>query len=239
MTRSHQSGYAHCMGRLYLIATPIGNLGDITLRAVDTLRTCEILACEDTRHTRRLLSHLGISRTLISCRSGNTRQCVPRLMGFLAAGQDVAYLTDAGTPGISDPGSDLVRAARESGHEVVPLPGPSAVTTLLAASGAMSRAWFFEGFLPPKGARRVRRIEELAARSEAFLLFESPHRIGRLFDELLDVAPRYVCCLGREMTKLHEQYVVDSVAGTAERLKSGEIPARGEFAILVWPPKSG
>lgn len=227
------------MGRLYVIATPIGNLGDITVRAVDTLRACEVVACEDTRHSQRLLSHLSISRTLISCRGQNTKQCIPRILGFLQAGQDVAYLTDAGTPAISDPGSHLVRAVRAASHEVIPIPGPSAVTTLLSVSGIASRGWFFEGFLPPKGARRRTRLEALAARAEPFLLFESPHRIQKLFDELRHVIPDGTCCVGREMTKQHEEYVVDTVETVADRLDAGLMTIRGEFAVLVWRAKSG
>lgn len=227
------------MGRLYLVATPIGNLGDITIRAVDLLRSCDTIACEDTRHTRRLLTHLGISRAPVSCRGQNAARCIPRLIGILDAGDDVVFATDAGTPGVSDPGGELVRAARAAGHEVYPLPGPSAVTTLLSVSGAMSRDWHFEGFLPPKGAKRVKRIAALSDRDESFLLFESPHRIVRLFTELCEIVPDHTCAVGREMTKQHEQYVVASVSDIRARLADGTIPALGEFAVLVWRTKSG
>lgn len=156
----------------------------------------------------------------------------------MASGADVAYLTDAGTPGISDPGGMLVRAAREAGHIVSPIPGPSAVTALISVSGVPSRGWLFEGFLPPKGERRVKRLAVLTERGEAFVLYESPHRIGKLFDELARVCPTWEAIIGRELTKIHEQIVAGNVASIVEMIGVGTIPARGEFVILVWPGKS-
>ena len=225
------------MGHLYIIATPIGNLGDITFRAVEVLRRCSAAFCEDTRQSRKLLSHLGVSLPTFSCRGQNTDACVPRVLEFMGRDADVCYLSDAGTPGISDPGSRLVRAVREAGHPVVPIPGASAVTALLSVSGVAGRGWFFEGFLPPKGAKRGTRIEALVARGEPFVLYESPHRIQKLAAELVKHAPECRVILGREMTKLHEQIIAGGVEEIARALEDGTIPVRGEYALLVWSGK--
>jgi len=240
MTQPLQSGILYCMGRLYVVATPIGNLGDISERALSVLREVEAIACEDTRHSRRLLTHFGISRQLISCRSqAADGGCVRGVLDILARDADVAYISDAGTPGVSDPGSTLVREVRSAGHQVIPIPGASAVTALLSVSGIAGRGWFFEGFLPPKGAKRTRRLADLAERREAFVLYEAPHRIVRLFGELREIVPHYQTVVGRELTKLHEQIVAGSVGDIAQKLESGGIPARGEFVVLVWPGKNG
>lgn len=228
-----------CMAVLYIVATPIGNLGDITFRAVDVLRTVRAIACEDTRHSRKLLSHFGISCPVFSCRGQNTARSLPRVLGILRDGGDVAYLSDAGTPGISDPGSALVRGVRAEGIAVVPLPGPSAVTTLVSASGIAGRGWLFEGFLPPKGNKRRTRLTELVRREEAFVLYESPHRIGRLMEELRTIAAGRQVVLGRELTKIHEQIVAGTVEEIAHMVDNTDIPARGEFVVLVWTGKNG
>ena len=225
------------MGRLYIVATPIGNLGDITVRAAETLRGVQRIACEDTRQSRKLLSHLGISVPLTSCHGHNEAQCIPGLLEILAQDADIAYLSDAGTPGISDPGSRLVRAARDAGHTIVPIPGASAVTALLSVSGIAGRGWWFEGFLPPKGAKRLTRLTELAGRSEPFILYESPHRIGKLMDELTKAVPGWRMVIGRELTKMYEQIVECSVEEGSSFVASGEVPQKGEFAVLVWSGK--
>ncbi|SIR14640.1 16S rRNA (cytidine1402-2'-O)-methyltransferase [Alkalispirochaeta americana] len=226
------------MAELFVVATPIGNLGDITLRAVEVLRRCHTIACEDTRHSRKLLSHLGISAPLLSCRGQNTQQAVPRILGILQEGGDVAYISDAGTPGVSDPGSALVRGVRQAGFSVVPLPGASAVTALVSVSGVAGRGWYFEGFLPPKGEKRLKRIKELVQRGDSVIFYESPHRIVRFLGELRQGAPGGQIVLGRELTKLHEEIVTGSVEEVASLVESGEIPARGEFVLLVWTDKS-
>ena len=225
------------MGCLYIIATPIGNLGDITLRAVETLRSSQVIYCEDTRQSRKLLTHLGISRPTYSARGQNAAAQIPRILQILSDGADISYISDAGTPGISDPGSRLVRAVREAGFPVSPIPGASAVTALLSVSGVAGRGWFFEGFLPPKGAKRARRLAELAARGEPYVVYESPHRIERLFAELCEVAPAFHVVVGRELTKLHEQVVSGTVEEIAGWLADGTVPIKGEFAVLVWPGK--
>ncbi len=184
------------------------------------------------------MSHLGITTPLASCRGQNASQCVPRAIDFLAQGADIAYVSDAGTPGISDPGSQLVRGARDAGYTVIPIPGPSAVAALVSASGVPGRSWLFEGFLPPKGGRRLKRLEELADRREPFILYESPHRVEKLFQELSGAAAGYHIVLGRELTKLHEEIVVGEVEEIALQLADGRITRKGEFVILVWPGKS-
>lgn len=225
------------MGCLYIVATPIGNLGDITFRAVEVLKQAALIACEDTRQSRKLLTHIGVSAPLASCHGHNESRCVPRILELLADGADICYLSDAGTPGISDPGSRLVRAARDEGHQVIPIPGPSAVTALVSVSGVAGRGWFFEGFLPPKGTKRVTRLVELAGRGEPFVLYESPHRIGKLLGELVEAAPGYSVVIGRELTKMYEQIGEFSVKEALDRVTDGTIPAKGEFVVLVWTGK--
>ena len=223
------------MGLLYMLATPIGNLADITERAKRLLASDVVLACEDTRTSHKLLRHLGVRAHLVSCRGQNSNTCVPRLLEQLAAGRDVVYLTDAGTPGVSDPGAALVRAAREAGHTVAPVPGPSAVTALLSVSGIAGRGWYFEGFLAPKGAKRRNRLRELVARGDPFVLFESPYRVAKLADDLSATAPEWQIVSGRELTKAFEQVVACSVAEFRRSIQAHSVPAKGEFAILVWP----
>lgn len=225
------------MGQLYIVATPIGNLGDMTYRGVETIKRCEYIACEDTRQSRKLLTHFGITGQLLRCHSHNEEQCLPRILEFLHQGADVCYLSDAGTPGISDPGSRLVRVVRDAGYDVVPIPGASAVTALVSVSGVAGRGWWFEGFLPPKGRKRVTRLAELAAGGDPFILYESPHRIEKLCEELLEVIPDWSIVIGRELTKMYEQIVTDTVTEVVKRVKSGDIPQKGEFAILVWSGK--
>lgn len=223
------------MGSLYMLATPIGNLADLTERAKRLLASDAVLACEDTRTSRKLLHHLGVRAHLVSCRGQNSGVCVPRLLEQLASGRDVVYLTDAGTPGVSDPGAALVRAAREAGHTIVPVPGPSAVTALLSVSGIAGRGWYFEGFLAPKGAKRRNRLRELVARGDPFVLFESPYRVAKLADDLSVTAPEWQIVSGRELTKAFEQVVACSVAEFRRSIQAHAVPAKGEFAILVWP----
>ncbi len=225
------------MGRLYIVATPIGNLGDITFRAVETLKQASLIACEDTRQSRKLLSHIEVSAPLLSCHGHNEQRCVPKVLELLADDADICYLSDAGTPGISDPGSRLVRAARDAGHQVIPIPGASSETALYSVSGVAGRGWIFEGFLPPKGAKRVTRLSELAQRREPFVLYESPHRIARLLGELTEAAPGYSVLIGRELTKMYEQIGEFSVEEAVKRVEDGTIPVKGEFVILVWTGK--
>jgi len=226
------------MGELYIVGTPIGNLGDITLRALETLKTVDTIACEDTRHTLQLLNHFSIAKPLVSCHANDEAKGAARIVALLDLGKKVAYCTDAGTPGLSDPGAVLVRIARAAGHEVIPIPGPSALATLVSASGFGGRGLLFDGFLSPKASRRRARLAVLLEREESFLVYESPYRIGKLMADLAGLAPNRLVCVGRELTKLHEQIVTGAAAEIASRLGGGSagnpaIPEKGEFAVLV------
>ncbi|MCP4296953.1 MAG: 16S rRNA (cytidine(1402)-2'-O)-methyltransferase, partial [Proteobacteria bacterium] len=188
------------MGDLYIVATPIGNLNDITYRAVETLKNVDIIACEDTRQSRKLLNHYGISKHLISCRARNEVNSSSGIVKLLEEGKDIAYVSDAGTPGISDPGSILVRAARDAGFEIIPIPGASAQTALASIGGFKGKSVLFEGFLAQKSGKRKRRLRELLDREEAFVIYESPYRIEKLMKELSDAEPERLLIVGREMT---------------------------------------
>ncbi|MGO8695503.1 MAG: 16S rRNA (cytidine(1402)-2'-O)-methyltransferase [Rectinemataceae bacterium] len=220
------------MGQLCLVATPIGNLGDITLRALETLRRADAIACEDTRHTLKLLTHYEIRKPLLSCHANDEERGAARVLGLLAEGKTVAYCSDAGTPGLSDPGSLLARRARDAGHDVTPLPGPSAFAALISAAGIGGRSFLFDGFTSPKPGRRRARIGELMARDESFVLYESPHRIDKLLSEIAAIDPDRRVCVGREMTKIHEEFVVGTAKEALSRF-SEEGERRGEFAVLV------
>jgi 16S rRNA (cytidine1402-2'-O)-methyltransferase len=220
------------MGNLLLVATPIGNLGDITLRALEALKSADAIACEDTRHTIKLLSHFEIRKPLLSCHANDEERGAARVIALLDEGKTVAYCSDAGTPGLSDPGSLLARRAREAGHLVSPLPGPSAFAALISAAGMGGRSFLFDGFSSPKAGRRRSRVVELMAREESFVLYESPYRIIALMEEIAAVDPGRRLCIGREMTKLHEEFLAGSSAEVLARLKErGEM--KGEFAVLV------
>jgi 16S rRNA (cytidine1402-2'-O)-methyltransferase len=220
------------MGTLCLVATPIGNLGDITLRALETLKGADAIACEDTRHTLKLLNHFEIRKPLLSCHANDEARGAERILGLLSQGKTVAYCSDAGTPGLSDPGALLVRLAREAGHVVSPLPGPSAFAALVSAAGMGGRSFLFDGFPSPKSGRRRTRVSELMSRPESFVLYESPHRIIALIEAIALVDPSRRLCIGREMTKIHEEFIVGAASEVLETLKErGE--ARGEFAVLV------
>lgn len=221
------------MSTLYIVATPIGNLDDITLRAIKTLREADVIACEDTRHTQTLLTHLEITgKRLIACHAHNEAASSQGIIGLLSQGLSVAYCSDAGTPGVSDPGSRLVRAVREAGFDVVPIPGASASVTLISASGLNGKTFTFEGFLSPKSGRRKARLKELLAREEAFIIYESPFRILKTLGEIRDLDDSRHLVLGREMTKAFEQFIY----GTASEVISQLKVLKGEFALVVLPP---
>jgi 16S rRNA (cytidine1402-2'-O)-methyltransferase len=220
------------MATLSIVATPIGNLGDITLRALETLKAADVIACEDTRHTLKLLTHFEIRKPLVACYAYEEEKGAARILGLLEEGKHVAYCSDAGTPGLSDPGSLAARKAREAGHRVEPIPGPSAFAALISAAGSGGRTFTFDGFLSPKPGRRRSRLSELLSRGESFVLYESPHRIGKLLADLAELAPGRRVCIGREMTKIHEEFLVMTSEEAAERF-NGENEARGEFAVLV------
>lgn len=225
-------------GTLYVVATPIGNLGDVTLRALEVLRDVPLIAAEDTRHTRRLLKRHGISTRMTSyhARSGPSR--AKALLEHLAGGADLALVTDAGTPAVSDPGTDLVAAWAAAGGRVVPIPGPSAVTAAVSASGLAGPRWSFEGFLPRSGRERRERLERIASDERGTILFEAPGRIGATMRDLaIACGPDRPAAVCRELTKLHESIVRGPLGEMAAAIASGEagggIPARGEFVIVV------
>jgi 16S rRNA (cytidine1402-2'-O)-methyltransferase len=221
-------------GRLFVVATPIGNLGDITLRALEVLRAVPLIAAEDTRVTRRLLARYEIPARTVSYHARNARARTPELLTHLRSGRDLALVTDAGTPGISDPGSELVRAWLDEGGRVVPLPGPSSVLAAVVASGIAGPRWSFEGFLPRAGRERRDRLARIAGDDRAAVLFEAPGRVRATIADLAEACGnerRAAIC--RELTKLHEQVRRGSLGELADGLSSGEIPERGEFVIVV------
>ncbi len=220
------------MSTLYIVGTPIGNLGDITFRAIETFKNVDVIAAEDTRHTLQLLSHFGIRKPLISCRSQNEEFAGQKIIKLLDEGQSVAYASDAGTPGISDPGAVLAGLAREAGHTVVPIPGPSAFATLVSVAGAGGKTLIFEGFLSPKPGRRRSRLRELLATGDAVVLYESPFRIVKLLTDVADIDSTRRVVVGRELTKLHEEII----GGTAAEMRddfSSRAKIQGEFAVFI------
>jgi 16S rRNA (cytidine1402-2'-O)-methyltransferase len=218
-------------GTLFLVATPIGNLEDITHRAVRVLSEVPVVAAEDTRHTRRLLDHFGISVPVLSLFEHNERSRTPGLVRRLLAGESVAVVTDAGSPGIADPGFPLVRAAIEAGVRVESVPGPSAVVTALQVSGLATDAFTFVGFLPPRGAARRRRLDELSERRETLIAFESPHRILAALEDLEAVWGARPVALARELTKTFEEVL----RGTAAEVRAALVPEkrRGEMVLVL------
>lgn len=222
-------------GKLLVVATPIGNLEDITLRAIDALKTCDRVAAEDTRRTRQLLSHLGISgKPIEALHAHSSERDVAKLVEKLAAGETIALATDAGTPAVSDPGDALVKAAIAAGIVVVPIPGASAVLAALVASGLATGAGFrFVGFLPREGAARRDAVALVCATAEPTVLFESPERTVETLAELADAMPDRAAVVARELTKLHEEIV----RGTLKEL-AVDREWRGEIAIVLgaWSP---
>ncbi len=216
------------------MATPLGNLNDISRRALDVLGRVDLIAAEDTRHSRRLLSHYGIQTMLTSLHEHNERDKLPGLLARLAAGEALALISDAGTPLVSDPGFVLVRAAREAGHPVVPVPGPSALICALSAAGLPSDRFLFEGFAPRRPAARRSWLEGLRGEPRTLVFYEASHRIlGTLQDlaELFGAERRGV--LARELTKLHETFIAGGLGELARRVEADPQQRKGEFVMLV------
>ena len=216
---------------LTLVPTPVGNLEDITLRALRVLREADVIAAEDTRHAGILLHHHGIHRPLVSLHEHNEAARAAELATRLAAGENIAMLTDAGTPGISDPGFRIVRTCIERGLEFTVLPGPSAILPSLVGSGLPLHEFYFGGFLPVKSGRRRTVLEGALARVETSIFFESPHRIARSLAVLAELAPDRPVCVARELSKKFEEYWRGPAAALAER--AGRQPPRGEICLLV------
>lgn len=222
-------------GHLYVVATPIGNLGDISRRAIDVISASNILACEDTRITKKLLDLLSIpSVQMLSYRDENEIAQTENVLRLLREGKTVSLLSDAGTPTISDPGFRIVRACRKEGIPVVPVPGPCAYIVALSASGLPSDRVLFKGFLPPKSAARIRFFEEYKDFEGALALYESSHRIEKFMAELVDVlGPDRTICIAREITKLHETFLVGKIGSLMDDFKLRS--KKGEFVILIAP----
>ncbi len=227
-------------GRLFIVATPIGNLGDVTLRALEVLRAVPLVAAEDTRVSRRLLDRHGIEARTVSyhARSGPGRAA--ELLEHLRRGGDLAVVTDAGTPGVSDPGADLVAAWAGEGGTIVPLPGASAVLAAVVASGVAGPRWSFEGFLPRSGRERRERLGRIAADERGTVVYEAPGRVaGTLRDLAAACGPDRAAAICRELTKLHEEIVRATLGELARRAADGELTLRGEFAIVIGEQPGG
>lgn len=221
-------------GTLYLVPVPLGNIGDITLRAIETLKAVSLIACEDKRRSGRLLADLGIKNRLTSHHAHTKLKETSPLLRHLSDGEDAAYITDAGMPGISDPGADLVRKCREQGITVIPLPGPAAVVTALAASGFAATNAVFTGFLSPKSGKRRRSLAAVAQCANTVICYESPYRIVALLNDILAELGDVQLFIGREMTKTHEEYLF----GTVNELLAKGFTEKGEFTVVINTKKS-
>ncbi len=219
-------------GTLYLVGTPIGNLEDISLRALRVLKEAELIACEDTRHTAKLLSHYGIGTPRESHHEHNEASHTSRLLEILRSGRSVALVTDAGMPLVSDPGYLLVSACRREGIPVVPVPGPSAVVTALAASGLPTESYYFGGFLPPRAEARRRRLRELSSMPSTLVLFEAPHRIVASLQDMAEILGPRQACLARELTKIHEEWLCGTLQEILETLRS-RADVKGEITLVI------
>lgn len=218
---------------LYLVATPIGNLEDITLRALRTLKECDVVAAEDTRRSGQLLKHFGISKPLLSYFQFNEAKRSEEILERLRRGEKVALVTDAGSPAISDPGERVVRAAIEAGFRVESVPGPSALVAALTASGLPTEEFHFIGFLAHKSGQRRKKLEALKAIAGTLVLYESPYRIEKLLNELNEVFPNHQVVLARELTKKFEEFLRGTASELLEVLKKRSL--KGEFVVMVAP----
>lgn len=221
-------------GHLYIVATPIGNLGDITARAAGILNTCDLIACEDTRVTHGLLHYLSIKKPTLSYRDANEKSQAEFLVLQLQEGKSIALVSDAGTPTLSDPGFRIVRECRKLNVPVVPIPGASALLAAISASGIPSNDFRFLGFLPPKSAARKRFFEDNKNSKSTLALYESSHRIQKFIDELIEVlGDQRVVCIAREITKLHETFLVGPISEIYEQFQIRS--QKGEFVVLIAP----
>lgn len=219
---------------LSVVPTPIGNRQDITLRAIEALRAADLIAAEDTRHSGLLLHHLGIKKPFVSLHGHNEASRCSELAERIAAGTRIALVTDAGMPGISDPGARLIRTCRERGLPIEVLPGPSAVPTALVGSGFPCDRFFFGGFLPVKSGRRARELTAASSREETAIFFESPHRIEKTLAALQEICPARQVCIARELTKTHEEFLRGTPAELLAHFQNR--PPKGEITLLIAPP---
>jgi len=220
-------------GTLYIVATPIGNLEDMTFRAIRTLKEVDLIAAEDTRHSRKLLTHYGIATRMTPYHDHNEQLKTDYLLEQLLAGQNIAIITDAGTPCIADPGYRIAKAAAEQGIRTVPIPGASAIVAALSASGLPSDRFAFEGFLPPKQGKRKSRLTELKADSRVIIFYEAPHRLAVTLADMAEVLGTRQVVVARELTKIHEEFRYGTPAELLEHF--AKQPAKGEIVILVSP----
>lgn len=218
-------------GTLYLVTTPIGNLKDITLRTLDVLRSVDIIACEDTRHTRKLLNHFEITAKLVSYHEHNENERAPSFIEKLKVGTSIAVVSDAGTPGIADPSFRVVELAIENGILVVPVPGPAAFVAAVVASGLPTDSIFFGGFLPSKSGERRKRLEEIRDIPATLVLYETPHRLARSLSDCLAVLGDRRSAVAREITKLHEAFAFGSLSTLAAEYADAGV--RGEIVLVI------
>ena len=226
-------------GRLVLVSTPIGNLGDLSPRAVEALKACALICCEDTRHSGKLLSHAGISGIRLAVADEHRELArLDDVLGLLSSGLDVAVITDAGTPGISDPGMRLVAAVVEAGHQVTAVPGPAALVMALVLSGFDTTRFVFEGFIPRSGRERTDRLTDIASERRTVVLYEAPHRMERTIADLAAACgdERHIA-MARELTKLHEEVWRGSLHDAGQRL--AEVPPRGEYVLVLQGAPAG
>ncbi len=222
-------------GTLFIVATPIGNLEDITYRAVRTLKECDVIACEDTRQTRKLLDHYGIQQPVLSLHEHNEADRIPEVLDRIRAGEKVALVSDAGTPLISDPGYRLVAVATEQGIPVVPIPGVSAITAALSAAGLPTDSFFFGGFLPARGGPRRTELELRQDDPHTLVYYEAPHRILETLEDIAVTLPERPVVVARELTKMHEEFLRGTPSAIATELRSR--PAiKGEITLLLGKP---
>lgn len=223
-------------GVLYIVATPIGNLNDISLRAIETLKQVDLIAVEDTRHSGRLLNHLGINKKLISVHEHNERSRIAGLLEKLAEGMDIALISDAGTPLISDPGYSLVNAVHDAGFKVSPIPGASSIIAALSAAGMPTDRFFYFGFLAQKNAERIARLQAMKNQKGTLVLFESSHRIERLLQQLAQEFPINRIVIAKELTKSHENFLSGKAVELIDLFKQDAALSKGEFVVLIDNP---
>ena len=222
------------MGILYIVATPIGNLADITQRALNVLNQVAVIAAEDTRHSQKLLQHYGIKKTLISLHEYNEQARAQQILELLTQGKDIALISDAGTPTISDPGYRLIKSAHAAAITVVPIPGACAAIAALSASGIPTEQFIFEGFLPSKSAQRKQRLQTLVTETRTLIFYEAPHRVIELFDDLITIfGPEREAVLAKELTKTFEKIIAGKLPELKNWLEADAARIQGEFVVLI------
>lgn len=224
-------------GKLFIVATPIGNLDDISLRAINTLREVDLIAAEDTRHSQGLLHHLGLHKPMISLHEHNERERIQRIRQELEQGRNIALISDAGTPLISDPGFPLVRSLVEAGIQVVPVPGASSLLAALCAAGLPTDHFSFHGFLPHKKAERRTRLEAMLQLAGTQVLFESTHRIEALLEQIGEIMPQAQLVVAKELTKQHERFIRGDAARCRQELAHDPLLKKGEFVVMIHQPR--